>query len=267
MINIRDFYLENFCNEKINNPNIKHLDPELVSAFKIAKKRLNINDWMRIKEKFQEKLGFIFSLDEEMCFFILSCVLQEEFLDKGDNFITNICSFLCSIQLSPFSYVEVTKSFLKEPIYSLCADWQGEWPFYPFELYFELQSKTETSEGRDNLFLRMMESYYGRTFHILFDEQDDLYTIYLKIKKEMEKANEKMLYYVKSDFETLDILKQIIDNNDDNDTRNARIDLNMIEYSQNTISAIIKSTLLYLKAFEQSKRPKLALLRTQKKQV
>lgn len=267
MKKIVDFDLEKFYYEKINDPNIQYLDPDLITAFKSAKKKLNIDSWQRIKTKFVEKLAFVFSLDEEMCLFILAAYFQDEILDKDDEFILGICSFLSSIQISPFSYVELTKPFLKEPIYSICASWQdSEWPFYPYELYTELKSQAKSLEEQNNLFLKMIANYYQKDFQILFSKKDDLYTMYLKIKEVMEKANEKMLYFIRSDFEALSVLKQIIDTNNEFEKRSVKIQLEMIEQSCNTKIDIVKSILLFLKSYGELKRPKLTLLRTQKKQ-
>ena len=190
------------------------LDPLLIKEYQKATLSINNYDWENIKDKFIENLNFVFTIDEQLIFTILSFKLKEEFLNKDPNFCEELCSILALSNINTQKIIPYAKIILDNKVYSTIAEIIIKNPEYYYSEILEkiikiLDNEDIYTTNEVNSILKKLYRLQEKRYAILIEESDSLKEIYSKIHFIMLKENKKAIVYTQKNFEILKILLEI----------------------------------------------------------
>lgn len=244
-------YLRKLETDILKSEYIDLIDPILIKEFKKAINSITPEYWQEIAVLFKNNINYVYSIDEQMVFTIITTKMGIEFLSKDPEYCGELISILALLKKSPLNYVKYTKLLLSEPLYSCIVNIitkSRTFSYHEFlEIIFSRNLETpEMSEESYNTLIKSLYKIQEKVYYIFILPEDSLLTIFKKIESFMKNANQEQLQFSKQSFKTLSILLDITKSNNDELINKTKEDLLVIDQNNNTTKQIIQDSLIYL---------------------
>lgn len=244
-------YLRKLETDILKSEYIDLIDPILIKEFKKAINSITPEYWQEIAFLFKNNINYVYSIDEQMVFTIITTKMGIEFLSKDPEYCGELISILALLKKSPLNYVKYTKLLLSEPLYSCIVNIitkSRTFSYHEFlEIIFSRNLETpEMSEESYNTLIKSLYKIQEKVYYIFILPEDSLLTIFKKIGSFMKNANQEQLQFSKQSFSTLSILLDIIKSNNEELINKAKEDLLAIDQNNTTSKKIIQEVLTYL---------------------
>lgn len=244
-------YLRKLETDILKSEYIDLIDPILIKEFKKAINSITPEYWQEIAFLFKNNINYVYSIDEQMVFTIITTKMGIEFLSKDPEYCGELISILALLKKSPLNYVKYTKLLLSEPLYSCIVNIitkSRTFSYHEFlEIIFSRNLETpEMSEESYNTLIKSLYKIQEKVYYIFILPEDSLLTIFKKIESFMKNANQEQLQFSKQSFSTLSILLDIIKSNNEELINKAKEDLLAIDQNNTTSKKIIQEVLTYL---------------------
>lgn len=244
-------YLRKLETDILKSEYIDLIDPILIKEFKKAINSITPEYWQEIAFLFKNNINYVYSIDEQMVFTIITTKMGIEFLSKDPEYCGELISILALLKKSPLNYVKYTKLLLSEPLYSCIVNIITKSRTFSYHEFLEIifSRNLETPEMNEESYNTLIKSLYKiqeKVYYIFILPEDSLLTIFKKIESFMKNANQEQLQFSKQSFSTLSILLDIIKSNNEELINKAKEDLLAIDQNNTTSKKIIQEVLTYL---------------------
>lgn len=252
-----NFYLAKLTYDLLSDENINLIEPVLIKEFKKAIIDLN-NNWQELEKLFKNNIKYVFTIDEQMIFTILSSKLKLEFLTKDPEYCGELITILSQFQKSPLNLSDYAKIVLEEPLYTTIINTVATSNIFCYQEFFQIIYQDLYTPQMDietkNHFLRSLYKVQNKTYNILINDNNNLFEIYTIFYKTMIKSNQNKYIFSNKDFKDLKKILYILYNNDNELKEQLKQEIINIENKYNSPEAIIKNVLRTLNNLKQNNK-------------